>query len=66
MPRLSALQKYMVWYGLDNFEKKCSFVISSELPLLIYSYDPVNENIEGTIVLMQFNCWQLSSVIQYV
>ena len=22
MPRLSALQKYMVWYGSDNFEKK--------------------------------------------
>ena len=33
MPRLSALQKYMVWYGFDNFEKKFSCVISSELPI---------------------------------
>ena len=34
MPRLSALQKSMVWYGCDNFEKKCSCVISSELPFI--------------------------------
>ena len=34
MPRLSALQKYIVWYGLDNFEKKCPCVISSKLPFI--------------------------------
>ena len=44
MPRLSALQKYMVWYGLDNFEKKCSCVISSELPYCANDNDADNTN----------------------